>query len=79
MWVLLGCRSLEGKLRIGLAEQTVLVALGHAAVRFESKKKGQALIDQMAEGVKILKMVYRFVSFPFVVVVAFVLEIFHFI
>ena len=47
-------RSLEGKLYI------VLVALGHAAVRFESKKKGQALIDQMAEGVKILKMVYRF-------------------
>ena len=69
-------RSLEGKLRIGLAEQTVLVALGHAAVRFESKKKGQALIDQMAEGVKILKMVYRFALVFLMIDVAVLLQLF---
>jgi len=52
-------RSLEGKLRIGLAEQTVLIALAHASVQLQSKKKGQALQEHMAEGVRILKRVYR--------------------
>lgn len=54
-------RFLEGKLRLGLAEKTVLVALAHAVVIHETEKKGKNLpsTDQLAKGEAILKTVYR--------------------
>ncbi|KAG2150023.1 ATP-dependent DNA ligase [Suillus cothurnatus] len=55
-------RSLEGKLRIGNAERTVLVALAHAAVlaiehagKRWSKEK---LVSRLEEGASIMKSVY---------------------
>ena len=54
-------RFLEGKLRLGLAEKTVLVALAHAMVIYETEKKGDRVpsSDQLARGETILKTVYR--------------------
>ena len=54
-------RFLEGKLRLGLAEKTVLVALAHAFVIHETEKKGNKLpsSEQLAKGESILKTVYR--------------------
>lgn len=54
-------RFLEGKLRLGLAEKTVLVALAHAMVIHETEKKGKKLpsSEQLAKGEAILKTVYR--------------------
>ena len=54
-------RFLEGKLRLGLAEKTVLVALAHAMVIHETEKKGNKLpsSEKLAEGEAILKTVYR--------------------
>ena len=54
-------RFLEGKLRLGLAEKTVLVALAHAVVIHETEKKGNKLpsSEQLAKGESILKTVYR--------------------
>lgn len=54
-------RFLEGKLRLGLAEKTVLVALAHAMVIHEIEKKGNNLpsSEQLAKGESILKTVYR--------------------
>ncbi|KAH9326304.1 hypothetical protein KI387_006482 [Taxus chinensis] len=46
-------RLLQAKMRIGLAEQTVLVALGHAAVYSE-----QLPVSQLEEAGKILKHTY---------------------
>lgn len=56
-------RFLEGKLRLGLAEKTVLVALAHAMVIHETEKKGKKLpsSEQLAKGEAILKTVYRWV------------------
>ncbi|KXS20737.1 ATP-dependent DNA ligase [Gonapodya prolifera JEL478] len=54
-------RSLEGKLRIGLAEQTVLVALASSVVMTDpelGKLKGEKLKDKIAEGAGVLKSVY---------------------
>lgn len=54
-------RFLEGKLRLGLAEKTVLVALAHAMVIHETQKEGRKLpsSEQLAKGEAILKTVYR--------------------
>lgn len=54
-------RFLEGKLRLGLAERTVLVGLAHAMVIYETEKKGNKLpsSEKLAEGEAILKTVYR--------------------
>ncbi|KAF6234534.1 hypothetical protein HO173_007159 [Letharia columbiana] len=53
-------RFLEGKLRLGLAERTVLVGLAHAMVIHETDKKGDKLpsSEKLAEGEAILKTVY---------------------
>ena len=54
-------RFLEGKLRLGLAEKTVLVGLAHAMVIHETEKKGNKLpsSEKLAEGEAVLKTVYR--------------------
>ena len=54
-------RFLEGKLRLGLAEKTVLVALAQAMVMHEAEEKGKKLpsTEQLAQGESILKTVYR--------------------
>jgi DNA ligase-1 len=54
-------RFLEGKLRLGLAEKTVLVALAQAMVAHEVGLKSNkiASTEQLAKGEAILKTVYR--------------------
>ncbi|RAK96342.1 DNA ligase (ATP) CDC9 [Aspergillus ibericus CBS 121593] len=53
-------RFLEGKLRLGLAEKTVLVALAQAVVAHEAALDGQKTpaAEKLAEGEAILKTVY---------------------
>ncbi|KAF7306912.1 DNA ligase [Mycena indigotica] len=56
-------RSLEGKLRIGNAERSVVVALAHAAVLVEKDKAGkkwtkEKLETKLEEGANIIKSVY---------------------
>ena len=55
-------RFLEGKLRLGLAEKTVLVALAHAMVIHETDQNGKKVpsSEELAKGEAILKAVYRF-------------------
>ncbi len=56
-------RFLEGKLRLGLANSTVLVSLSQAMVfhYFEQKGKGIPSTEQLVEGEQILKTVFRYV------------------
>ena len=53
-------RFLEGKLRLGLAERTVLVALAQAAVAYETEVKGKKKpsTEELAAGEAMLKTVY---------------------
>lgn len=54
-------RFLEGKLRLGLAEKTVLVSLANAVVTHEISKKSNKVpsAEKLAEGQAILKTVFR--------------------
>lgn len=53
-------RFLESKLRLGLAEKTVLPSLAHAVVSYETEKQGKMVPsqEQLAKGEAILKKVY---------------------
>ncbi|CAA0840174.1 DNA ligase 1 [Striga hermonthica] len=51
-------RLLQTKLRIGLAEQTLLVALGHAAVYSEKHSSPLKVDSPLEEAAKIVKQVY---------------------
>lgn len=52
-------RFLEGKLRLGLAERTVIIALAQAVVTYEAGKKGKTVSpDKLVEGEAALKTVY---------------------
>lgn len=58
-------RFLEGKLRLGLAEKTVLISLAQAMVCHEIEKDGSGKVpstEQLAKGEAILKEVHRLVS-----------------
>ena len=56
-------RSLEGKLRIGLAERTVVLSLAHAFVQHEVEKSGKRLsknemASRLEHGSDVVKAVF---------------------
>lgn len=52
-------RFLEGKLRLGLAEKTIIVALAHAMICHEAEQKGKVpSTEEMAKAEATLKTVY---------------------
>ncbi|KAI9728652.1 MAG: hypothetical protein M1828_002758 [Chrysothrix sp. TS-e1954] len=54
-------RALEGKMRLGLAEKSIIVSLAQAMVMHETAQKGNKLpsTEDLAKGEKILKAVYN--------------------
>ena len=59
-------RFLEGKLRLGLAEKTVLVSIAQAMICHEMEKKGQVpSTTEIEQAETTLKTVYRYVMLSY--------------